>query len=399
MNKEKSKKIYRTIMLIIVVALITFIITTAIMYKTFSGENKGTFLSSNYELNSKINNIKRILKKDYVGEIDESKLKDGAIKGYVDGLDDEYTEYFTQKEMEEFKAETEGNYVGIGIYMAKNSKDNNIVVVSHIEGSPAETAGIKTGDIIKKVDGKEYTADDFETISTYIKGKEGTKVNLEIERNGETLTFEVERKNIDLYPMKSEVLEGNIGYINIQSFDDGCAKEFQENYNELKEKKVTSLIIDLRNNGGGIVDEALDILDKLLDKDSVLMITKDKNEKEVVEKAKNKASIKIPVVVLVNENTASASEIFASALQDNNRAKIVGTKTYGKGVIQELLTLSDGSGIKITTEEYYTPNRNKINKVGITPNEEVNLPDNVAGKYNLERKDDTQLRRAVDMLK
>ena len=301
--------------------------------------------------------------------------------------------------MKEFKAETEGNYVGIGIYMAKNSKDNNIVVVSPIEGSPAETAGIKTGDIIKKVDGKEYTADDFETISTYIKGKEGTKVNLEIERNGETLTFEVERKNIDLYPMKSEVLEGNIGYINIQSFDDGCAKEFQENYNELKEKKVTSLIIDLRNNGGGIVDEALDILDKLLDKDSVLMITKDKNEKEVVEKAKNKASIKIPVVVLVNENTASASEIFASALQDNNRAKIVGTKTYGKGVIQELLTLSDGSGIKITTEEYYTPNRNKINKVGITPNEEVNLPDNVAGKYNLERKDDTQLRRAVDMLK
>ena len=399
MNKEKSKKIYRTIMLIIVVALITFIITTAIMYKTFSEENKGTFLSSNNELNSKINNIKRILKKDYIGEIDESKLEDGAIKGYVDGLDDEYTEYFTKKEMEEFKAETEGNYVGIGIYMAKNSKDNNIVVVSPIEGSPAETAGIKTGDIIKKVDGKEYTADDFETISTYIKGKEGTKVNLEIERNGETLTFEVERKNIDLYPMKSEVLEENIGYINIPSFDDGCAKEFQENYNELKEKKVTSLIIDLRNNGGGIVDEALDILDKLLDKDSVLMITKDKNEKEVVEKAKNKASIKIPVVVLVNENTASASEIFASALQDNNRAKIVGTKTYGKGVIQELLTLSDGSGIKITTEEYYTPNRNKINKVGITPNEEVNLPDNVAGTYNLERKDDTQLRRAVDMLK
>ena len=399
MNKEKSKRIYKTIMLIIVVAVVTFIITTAIMYKTFSGESNQSFLSNNYELNSKINNIKRILKRDYIGEIDESKLIDSAIKGYVDGLDDEYTEYFTKKEMEDFKSETEGNYVGIGIYMAKNSKDNNIVVVSPIEGSPAEEAGIKTGDIIKKVDGKEYTADDFETISTYIKGKEGTKVNLEIERNGETLTFEVERKNIDLYPMKSEVLEGNVGYINIQSFDDGCAKEFQENYDNLKEKKVTSLIIDLRNNGGGIVDEALDILDKLLDKDSVLMITKDKNEKEVVEKAKNKASIKIPVVVLVNENTASASEIFASALQDNNRAKIVGTKTYGKGVIQELLTLSDGSGIKITTEEYYTPNRNKINKVGITPNEEVNLPDNVAGTYNLERKDDTQLRKAVDMLK
>ena len=399
MNKEKSKKIYRTIMLIIVVALITFIITTAIMYKTFSGENKGTFLSSNYELNSKINNIKRILKKDYIGEIDESKLEDGAIKGYVDGLDDEYTEYFTKKEMKEFKAETEGNYVGIGIYMAKNSKDNNIVVVSPIEGSPAETAGIKTGDIIKKVDGKEYTADDFETISTYIKGKEGTKVNLEIERNGETLTFEVERKNIDLYPMKSEVLEGNIGYINIQSFDDGCAKEFQENYNELKEKKVTSLIIDLRNNGGGIVDQALEIADYMTPKDSVLLYEVDKNGKETVKKAKEDPIVNMPIVILTNENTASASEILAGALKDLGKAKIVGTTTYGKGVIQQILKLNDGSGLKITIEEYQTPNRNKINKVGIQPDEKVELPSTVNSLLTIKESDDTQLQKAVEMLK
>lgn len=400
MNKGNGKKIYRTVMLIIVVALVTFILTTVFMYNKFSSGTKGnTFISGNANLNSKVNSIKRVLEKDYLGEIDEEKLIDGAVKGYVDGLDDEYTEYFTKEEMEEFKTETEGNYVGIGIYMMQNTKDNNIVVLAPIKGSPAESAGIKSGDIIKKVDGKEYIAEDFDIISTYIKGKEGTTVNIEIQRGNETLTFDVERKNIELYPMESEVLENNTGYINIQSFDEGCSKEFKEKYDELKEKKVTSLIIDLRNNGGGIVDEALNILDYILDKDSVMMITVDKDGNEEIEKAKTKSSINLPIAVLVNENTASASEIFASALQENNKAQIIGTKTYGKGVIQELLTLSDGSGLKVTTEEYYTPNKNKINKVGIIPNIEVELPETIESVYSLQRKDDTQLRRAIDELK
>lgn len=395
MNMEKSKRIYRTIMLIIVVALITFVITTVVMYNQFSGNNG---ITSTTKLEAKINSIKRVLDSDYLGEIDEDKLIEGALQGYVSGLDDEYSEYFTKEEMEDFKAETEGNYVGIGIYMVQNTEDNNIVVLAPIEGSPAESAGIKSGDIIKKVDGKEYTAEDFETISNDIKGEVGTTVNIEIQRGTETLNFTVERKDIDLYPIESEVVEGNIGYINIPSFDEGCAKEFKEHYDNLNDKKINSLIIDLRNNGGGIVDEALDILEYILDKDSVMMITVNKNNEEDIEKATKKASINLPIVVLVNENTASASEIFASALQDNDKATIIGTKTYGKGVIQELLTLSDGSGLKVTTEEYYTANRNKINKVGITPDVEVELPDTISS-YSIERKDDTQLRKAVDYLK
>ena len=400
MNKENYKKIYKTVMLIIVVSLITFILTTVVMYNKFSSlSDKNTVASGNAKLNSKINSIKKVLERDYLGEIDEEELVEGAIKGYVDGLDDEYTEYFTKEEMEEFKTETEGNYVGIGIYMMQNTKDNNIVVLAPIKGSPAEAAGIKSGDIIKKVDGKEYTDEDFDIISTYIKGKEGTKVNIEIQRGNETLTFDIERKNIELYPMESEVLENNVGYINVQSFDDRCAKDFKENYDELRKKNITSLIIDLRNNGGGIVDEALEMLDYILEKDSTMLITIDKNGKEEIEKAKKNPSIDLPIVVLVNENTASASEIFASALKENNKATIVGRKTYGKGVIQELLTLSDGSGIKITTEEYYTPNKNKINKEGITPDIEVELPEDSGNEYSVERKDDTQLKKAVEVLK
>ena len=369
------------------------------MYNKFASTEKSTIVLGNDKLNFKINSIKKVLEKDYLGDIDEEKLVDGAIKGYVDGLDDEYTEYFTKEEMEEFKTETEGNYVGIGIYMMQNTKDNNIVVLSPIKGSPAESVGIKSGDIIKKVDGKECTAEDFNIISTYIKGKEGTTVNIEIQRGNETLTFDIERKNIELYPMESEVLENNVGYINVQSFDDRCAKDFKENYDELRKKNITSLIIDLRNNGGGIVDEALEMLDYILEKDSTMLITIDKNGKEEIEKAKKNPSIDLPIVVLVNENTASASEIFASALKENNKATIVGTKTYGKGVIQELLTLSDGSGIKITTEEYYTPNKNKINKEGITPDIEVELPENLDNEYSVERKDDTQFKKAVEVLK
>lgn len=400
MNVEKGKRVYKTIMLIIVVALVTFMITTAFMYNKMGyATGKYSMIQENAKLNAKINSIKKVLEKDFLGDIDENKLIDAAIKGYVEGLNDEYTEYFTKEEMEEFKTETEGNYVGIGIYMLKNAEENNVVVLAPIKNSPAEAIGIKSGDIIKKVNDKEYTAEEFDKISSDIKGKEGTKVKLQIQRGEQILDFEVERKKIELYPIESEVLENKTGYINISTFDEGCSKEFKENYEKLKKENVTSLIIDLRNNGGGIVDEALEILDFILEKDSVMMITADKEGKEVIEKAKKKASINVPIVVLANQNTASASEIFASALKENNKAQIVGTKTYGKGVIQELLTLSDGSGIKITTEEYYTPNKNKINKVGITPDIEIKLPENVENIFSLERKDDTQLRKAVDILK
>lgn len=399
MNNDKFKRVYKSIMLIIVVAIITFVLTSVFLYDKLGTSSKYTSISGvNSELLKKIYTVKSILDSEYISEINEENLINGAIKGYVDGLEDEYTEYFTKEEMEDFKAETEGNYVGIGIYMFKNTVDNTIVILYPIEGSPAEVAGLLTGDIIKKVDGVEYTGDDFEKIATYIKGKEGTKVKLEIERDEKILTFEVERKSIDLYPIKSEVLENNIGYINITSFDSDCAKEFKSAYNKLNKSKISSLIIDLRNNGGGIVDEALEIADYVLEKNDIILITKDREGTEEIEKSTQKPFINIPIVILTNENTASASEILAASLRDNNKATIVGEKTYGKGVIQELITLSDGSGIKVTTEEYYTPNRNKINEVGITPDKEVTLPETVTSSYNVDREYDTQLKEAIKML-
>lgn len=397
---NKSKKIYRLIMLIVVVAITTFLLTTAWIYKR--GGLQPTYLSTsqvlNLEFTKKIFALKQIIDSEYLSEIKEEDLVDGAIKGYVTGVGDPYTEYFTKKEMDAFKTETNGNYVGIGIYMFQNQKENVIMVLTPVEGSPAEKAGILPGDIIKKVDDIEYTGEDLEKVATHIKGEEGTKVKLTIQREEEELTFEVERKNIDLYPVKAEILENNIGYIMIESFDEKCSTEFKEKYKELSKQNIKALIIDLRNNGGGIVDEALEIADTILEKGDIIITTKNKAGEEQVERSKHDPIIQLPIVILTNENTASASEILAAALKEHKKATVIGEKTYGKGLIQELITLTDGSGIKVTSAEYYTPNGNKINQIGITPDKEVGLSDEVIN-YKKEREKDTQLKEAITFLK
>ena len=395
---NRSKRIYKSIMLIIIVALVTFILTSVFLYNKIGSSYYLSGKTVDSQLLRKIYALKGIIDSEYITEVNEDDLINGAIKGYVEGLGDEYSEYFTKEEMDEFKMETEGSYVGIGVYMAKNTKDNNIIILAPIENSPAEKAGLLPGDIIKKIDDVAYTGEDFEKVSAYIKGKEGTTVKLEIERDGKEITFNIERKNIELYPIKSEVLENNIGYINIDSFDENTKEKFKDVYTELNKKNIKGLIIDLRNNGGGIVDDALEIADYALEKNKVMLVTKDKTQKEEIEKSKSKPIITQPIVLLVNENTASSSEILVAALKENNRATVVGETTYGKGVIQELITLSDGSGVKITIEEYYTPNKNKINGVGIKPDIEVHLPDGVDSIYNIERKDDKQLQEAIKVL-
>ena len=301
--------------------------------------------------------------------------------------------------MEDYLADATGNFVGIGIYMVQDTETNKIMVLAPIKGSPAEKAGILPGDLIVSVDGVTYTAEEMTVASSKIKGEVGTAVKIEILRGNETLNFELKRENIKVNPVEGKKLENNIGYIEFSSFDDGTAEEFKTKFEELQEQGIKSLIIDLRTNGGGIVDEALKIADYILEKDDVILYEVDKNGKETVEKSKNDPIINMPIIILTNENTASSSEILAGALKDYGKAKIVGTKTYGKGVIQQLLTLPDGSGLKITSEEYLTPNKTKINEIGIEPNEEVKLPDSVKNVLTVEEKDDTQLQKAIEMAK
>lgn len=392
-------------MLIAIVAFVTFMITSIGFYQYFvKGDSLNKYLTlmtsdSSKDISQTLDTYKALIEKYYLGEVDEESLKEGAIKGYIEGLNDPYTEYISKEDMEDYLADTMGNFVGIGIYMAQDPDTDEILVLAPIKNSPAEKAGIKPGDIIVSVDGEETSSKDITVVSTKIKGEEGTTVKLEVLRGTETLSFEIKRENIIVNPVEAEVLENNIGYIKFSSFDENTAEEFKTKFEELQSKGIKSLIVDLRNNGGGIVDEALEIADYFVDKDTVLLYEVDKDNNETVKKAKDKAIINMPVIILTNENTASSSEILAGALKDLGKAKIVGTKTYGKGIIQQILTLPDGSGLKITTEKYLTPNRTEINKIGIEPDEKVELPEELKDELNIEKEKDTQLQKAIELLK
>ena len=400
MEYQKRKNIYKVVMLVVLVAVITFITTTLFMYKYIGGNVKYVQVSSeNSKISSALTSIRKIIDKKFLGEIDEEKILNETIKGYVKGLDDPYTEYMTKEEMEEFNTDIMGNFTGIGIYLTNDVERNVIVIISPIKDSPAYKAGILPGDIITKVDDVSYTGEQLTEASNKIKGEIGTKVKLEILRNDETIELEITREHIKINHVESKILNNNIGYIEFNSFDDGCSDEFKEKVEELKSKNITSLIIDIRNNGGGLVDEAIKIADYIVEKDATLLITKDKTGEEEITKAEIDPIIDVPIVVLTNGSSASASEILAGALKDNGKATIVGEKTYGKGVIQQLLTLTDGSGLKITTSEYYTPNRNKINEVGITPDVEVKLDEEIEDELTIEESKDNQLQKAIEILK
>ena len=387
-------------MLVVLSVFITFMITSISLYTYFTKNPISVSAkSNNKDISNKLDKYREIIDKYYLGEVDESKLEEGAIKGYIEGLDDPYTEYISKDDMDTYLDDTMGNFVGIGIYMIKNTKYDKIQVLSTIKGSPAENAGIQSGDLIVSVDGVEYKADDMTAVSNKIKGEEGTKVTVELLRGSENVKYELTRSKVKVNQVEGKVISDDIGYIKFTSFDETTAEDFKKQYQELAKKNIKSLIIDLRNNGGGIVDKALEIADYIADKDSVLLYEVDKNNKETVRKAKTDPIINMPIVILTNENTASASEILAGALKDLGKAKTVGTTTYGKGVIQQILKLNDGSGLKITIEEYQTPNKNKINKVGIEPDEKVELPDSVESIFTIKESEDTQLQKAIDMLK
>lgn len=405
----KRQKIYKVIMLMVLTAFITSIVTAMYVVKLegniqSTGTNTGassilSSLTSETNLTKSLKSIEKLVNSKYlnVSDIDETKAIDGAIEGYIDSLGDEYTEYIPADEMKEYTESIMGNFVGIGIYMIKNTEKNLVQVLSPIRESPAEKAGIKAGDLITKVNGVSYTADQMTEMSNTIKGEEESNVTIEVLRGEQTLTFEVTRAKVNTNPIYSEKLENNIGYLEITSFDEGVAEDFKSKYLALKEQGIKGLVIDLRDNGGGLVDEALKIVDYIVPKNQTTLITVDKDGKEEVSKSKEDRLIEEPVVVLVNSSSASASEIMAGALKDLECATIVGTKTYGKGVIQQLLTLSNGAGLKITVEEYYTPNKTKINKVGIKPDYEVLLETSITREPT--DANDTQLNKAKEILK
>lgn len=352
------------------------------------------------DTNDKLEKIQNILNENFYFEEDEQAKQDGLIKGYMEGLDDPYSVYYTRDEYAEFMEDTEGEYVGVGVQVSQNVDTKVITVVKVFDGSPAKEAGIEAQDVISEVDGEDVGEQELDAVVDKIRGVEGTDVKITVYRrsDGKDHEYTMKRRKVENPTVEYKMLSDNIGYIAVSSFYEVTAKQFIDAVGELNVQGMEGLIVDLRDNGGGLLDIAVEMLDFMLPEGKIVY-TKDKDG-NIIESYNSTAEQQFtkPLVLLVNGYSASASEIFAGAIKDYGIGTLVGTTTYGKGIVQRLFPLDDGSAVKVTIAKYFTPNGNDIHKVGIEPDVEVEF-DSVKYKDS-DGEEDNQLDAAVnEMLK
>ncbi len=337
------------------------------------------------------------IKDNYYGELDNEKLVDSAIKGMIDAVGDEYTSYSDTDDADNFKQTVSGIYEGIGCTVGVNL-DNKIVVVDMFKDSPAEKAGLKVGDIIIKIDGEDFVGKSSTDMSNYVKFSKNSKVVLTIIRDEETMELDVERKKIEIPYVSGEVItkdDMKIGYIDISLFSSTIYDQFKRELEELEKENISGLVIDVRGNSGGYLSGVTDILNLFLKKGDVIYQLESGNKKQI-KKDTTKEKRDYPVAVLVNGGSASASEILASAIKESYNGFVVGTKTYGKGTVQQTTTLPDGSMVKYTVQKWLTPNGNWVNEVGVEPTDTVELDISYAENPIMEN--DNQLQKALELV-
>lgn len=338
----------------------------------------------------KIRLIEDLIDKNYLEDVDEASMTDSMLKGLLQGIGDDYADYYTKDEYKEILSSTQGDYRGIGIIMQQSEETNEVLVVGVYKDTPADKAGIKAGDMLIQVDDILCKETVLERVAAAIKTGEADTVHLILERDSESYEVDVTKEDIQVPVVGSEMLEEQIGYIQITQFTGLTPQQFAEHYEDLKKQQMKALIIDLRNNPGGLVDSAVDTLCQILPEGLVVyMQTKDGTKTEY--SCDGETPIDIPMVVLVNEYSASASEIFAGAVHDYGVGTLVGTTTYGKGIVQKTFPFTDGSAVKMTIAYYYTPSGTCIHGEGIEPDVKVELPQDAQS--------DLQLEKALEVLK
>ena len=400
-KNNKMKKIIKPLGIILSILVAFFAGNYITRYGIVIGKNSnkyGTLLkyADDVEQFKGLYEVKEDLEKLYVGDIDQEKLVDGAIKGMTSSLNDPYTVFMNKEEYDRFMQSNSGEFKGIGVYV--KLEDDKVVVDSTISGSPAEKVGIKGGDVILKVDGEEVGNDQSKAVAL-ITGAENSQVNIIVGRKDTELEFNVTRETIKTVSVKNEMLGNNIGYINLSTFNKDVSVDFVKALEELKGKGMKGLILDLRGNGGGYLVEAINIASQFIPKGEVITYRIDKYESKEISKSEGGVAIGLPLVILTDGGTASASEVVTGALKDYNAAVTVGTTTFGKGVVQLPFELKSGiGGLKVTVSKYYTPKGEDINKKGIIPDYEVKLTEEDVNK-EYSKDTDPQLQKGIEVIK
>ena len=352
---------------------------------------------SDLAFTQKIKYLENIIDEEYLGEISTDKLEEGVYAGLIYGLGDVYSRYYTKDEYEQESVTTEGSYVGIGVAMQKYTA-GGVQIVECYKGSTAEEAGVKVDDVITAINGEDITDTELQDVVSMIKDNEDKDVVLTVQRKGEdTQEITVKVSNVELPSVFGEMLDENTGYIQITEFKGVTVEQYEEVFADLKEQGMERLVVDLRDNPGGLLNVVCDILRDILP-EGLIVYTEDKNGNRSEETCDGKNPLDMPLAVLVNGNSASASEIFAGAVKDYGLGTIVGTTTYGKGVVQSIRQLSDGSAVKLTIANYYTPKGNSINKTGIRPDVEVELSPELLNQEEITHEEDNQLQAALNSL-
>ena len=368
--------------------------------------NNGNVLSLFLKRNSKLDYkkieektsvLQNIIDRYFLFDEDMTKLEDGIYAGMMNGLGDPYTVYYTKEEYKALNEDTEGKYSGIGAVVSQNPNTKIITIVKIFDNSPANDAGLQVGDIIYKIDGEEVAGTDMDIlVKTKIRGEEGTSFKMTVLRGDDRKEVELDltRRSIEVETVAGKMLDNNIGYIAVSQFDAVTSEQFKSNIESLQSQGMKKLIVDLRGNPGGLLDQVVDMLDYILP-EGLVLYTEDKYGEREEYYSDGSHELKIPMVVLVNENSASASEVFTATFRDFEWGKVVGKTTFGKGIVQNVLPLGDGTAVKITTQHYYPPSGYDLHKVGIKPDIEVDL--NEGAKIGTDS--DNQLSTAIDILK
>lgn len=348
----------------------------------------------------KLTYLHMLVDKYYLEDTKKVEFSDGIYKGFIASLGDPYSTYYSKKEYDALMESSSGKYCGIGATVSQDTKTGVITIVKPFATGPAYKAGVLPGDIIYKVNGEKVTGEDLSETVSKMKGDEGSKVKITVVRKGESdpLDFTITRDNIEVPTIDYQMLDDKIGYITISQFDEVTVDQFVDAVDTLEEKGMKGLIVDVRDNPGGLLTSVVEILDRLLPPE-LIVYTEDKNGSREEQDATDKKKINVPMAVLINGQSASASEIFAGTLQDYKTATIIGTTSFGKGIVQKVIPLSDGTAIKLTISKYYTPSGRNIHGTGIKPDIEVTLDKSLANQVIIPIDKDNQLQEAIKTIK